>query len=128
MPQVSSIQSNPEEQKLPDEMTCEALWELEDKGERPTVIDIRDEEDWNKGHIDWATHLPLNRVESEAQQIFPDKNELIIACCSIGAESRKAVDKLKEMGYTNVKNLSGGYTGYCGLEDNPEVSTSDSKD
>lgn len=122
MPQnVSSIQTNPEEEQLPDDLTCEALWTMEKKGERPTILDVREEDEWEEGHIEWATHLPLSKVEKEAEQIFPDKNEVIIACCSIGGKSREAVAKLKEMGYTNVKNLSGGYSGYCGIADNPDA-------
>lgn len=123
MPQnISSIQSTPDDEKIPDELTCEALWSIEKKGERPTILDVREEDEWEAGHIEWATHLPLSKVGKEAEQIFPDKNELIIACCAVGGgHSKEAVEKLKQMGYTNVKSLSGGYTGYCGIADNQDL-------
>ena len=110
-------------QEIPDNLTCEALWSMEGLGEKPTVIDVREQDEWDAGHIDYATHLPLSKVETDAEAVLPNKNELIITCCAKGARGQKAADKLKEMGYTRVKNLSGGYTGYCGREDNPDEPT-----
>lgn len=112
-------QTEPEEE-IPDNLTCEALWSMEGLGEKPTILDVREEDEWDAGHIDYATHLPLERIEAEAEAVLPNKNELIITCCATGNRSQQAAEKLKEMGYTKVKNLSGGFTGYCGREDNPE--------
>lgn len=103
------------------EITCEEFWNIEKSGERPTVIDVREKDEYDAGHIDWATHMPLSRLSEEAEQIFPNKQEPLIVCCAIGHTSLEAVQKLQNLGYTNAKSLSGGYSGYCGGLDNPEM-------
>lgn len=103
------------------EITCEEFWSMEKAGERPTVIDVRESDAFEAGHIDWATHLPMSRLSQEAEQLFPNKQEPIIACCAIGQTSKRAVEELQNLGYTNVKSLSGGYSGYCGGMDNPDT-------
>ncbi len=122
---VTLINQEESEKGLPEQLPCEALWQLEHAGERPNILDVREQDEWDAGHIEWATHLPLSNVREQVEKIFPNKNELIISCCASGGRSAKAVDIMKELGYTNVKNLIGGYTGYCGREDNPEEMLSD---
>lgn len=114
-------------EELPEALTCEQLYSMEKSGERPTILDVREQSKWDTGHIDWATHLPLEKVSEEIEQIMPNKNELIITCCTIGKKSGQATELLKELGYTNVKTLSGGYTGYCGIADDPEMSAEESE-
>jgi len=114
---VTPMYSKGDEEELPDSITCDALRMMEAKEEKPIVLDVRSEEKWNEGHIEWATHLPLDKIAEEAEQLLPNKNELIIACCAVGGSSPEAVKILKEKGYTNVKSLSGGYSGYCGEDE-----------
>lgn len=111
------MHSKGDEEQLPDSITCDALRVIEDQEEKPTILDVRTEEEWDKGHIEWATHLPLDRIDEEAEQLLPNKSDLIIACCSVGGRAPQAVKMLQEKGYTNVKSLSGGYTGYCAVEE-----------
>lgn len=119
-PNVTPMYSKGDEEQLPDSITCDALWAAEDQEEKPTVLDVRSEEEWNKGHIEWATHLPLEKVAEEAEQILPNKADLIITCCAVGGRAPEAVKILQEKGYTNVKSLSGGYTGYCARDEESE--------
>lgn len=106
---------------IPAALTCEQLWAMEGQGEKPTILDVREQDEWDAGHVDYATHLPLGNVETDVEKILPNKNEMIIACCASGGRSAQAVEKMKELGYTNVKNLTGGYTGYCSKEKEAEV-------
>lgn len=108
-----------EAKKVVSTMTCEAFWNREEQGDRPTVLDVREKWEWEIGHIDEATHLPLSQVKSDIEKLFPEKNEEIIICCATDNRSAIAGKQLMEMGYTNVKYLSGGYSGYCGGLDNP---------
>ena len=110
-----------DQKKLPDALTCEQLYSMEKSGERPTIIDVREQDEWDDGHIEWATHLPLGKIKDEVEQILPDKNEVIIACCALGNLAGEAAEMMRELGYRNVKSLSGGYTGYCGIADDPEA-------
>jgi rhodanese-related sulfurtransferase len=103
------------------EITCEQFWDIEKSGERPTVIDVREKDEYEAGHIEWATHVPLSSLSKEAEQLFPNKQEPLIVCCAIGKSSLRAVEELQNLGYVNAKSLSGGYSGYCGGLDNPEI-------
>ncbi len=112
-PNTSPMTGEEPAPELPAALTCEQLWSMEGQGEKPTILDVREEDEWEAGHVEYATHLPLGKVETEVEKILPNKGELIIACCASGGRSAKAVEKMKELGYTNVKNLTGGFTGYC---------------
>lgn len=94
-------------------MTCDQFWSLEEKDEHVTVLDVRENDEWEAGHIPWATHIPRGRLEVEVENIIPNKNEEIVICCALGGRAALAGKTLMQMGYTNVKYLSGGYTGYC---------------
>lgn len=98
-------------------MTCEEYFNLEEAGNAPTTIDVREDHEWESGHIPEATHLPLGKIEDEVEQIFPNKSEAYVICCARGGRAAVAGMKMINKGYTNVKYLSGGFTGYCGDED-----------
>jgi len=108
------------ELKEAEAITCEAYWAREKIGEHPSTIDVRSKEEWEQGHIPDATHLPLEKIADEIEQVFPEKNSEIVLCCLTGDKAVDAANKLTDLGYTNVKSLSGGYSGYCGGADNPE--------
>jgi rhodanese-related sulfurtransferase len=47
--------------------------------ESPVVIlDVREKEEWDEGHIPQATLLPRGRLEGRIEQVVPDKNMLIV--------------------------------------------------
>lgn len=127
-PNTSPMTGEAPQEELPQALTCEQLWSMEDQGEKPTILDVREQHEWDAGHVEYATHLPLSQVESDVEKILPNKNELIIACCASGGRSATAVDKMKEMGYTNVKNLTGGFTGYCSKEQEEHIEDEEVED
>jgi rhodanese-related sulfurtransferase len=110
-----------EAKKTVPTMTCEAFWAREEQGDRPTVLDVREAWEWEAGHIDEATHIPLSHLKTEVEKLFPEKKQEIIICCATDNRSAVAGKQLIEMGYTRVHYLSGGYSGYCGGRDNPRV-------
>jgi len=68
------------------------------KSGEAVIIDVRDKEEWNDGHIPGATHLSRGTVELDIEEKVPDPNAMIIA-----AES------LQRMGYKNVRSMAGGF-------------------
>jgi len=68
------------------------------------VIDVREIDEFNQGHIVGAINLPLNQIDT----ITYDKDTTIILYCATGVRSQEAVKKLSDMGYTNLYNLDGG--------------------
>ena len=78
-------------------------------GETLTLVDVREESEWQKGHIRGATHIGKGVIERDAEQKLPDKNAEIILYCGGGFRSALAADNLQKMGYTDVISLDGGW-------------------
>ena len=68
------------------------------KSGEAVMIDVRDKDEWEEGHIPGATHLSRGTVELDIEEKVPDPNAMIIA-----AES------LQRMGYKNVRSMAGGF-------------------
>ena len=71
-----------------------------------TILDVRDEDEWEDGHIPGALHIPL----SQLRQRFPElsKDHEIIAYCQTGQRSYYACRFLAQVGF-RVRNLTGSY-------------------
>ena len=73
-----------------------------------TLIDVRESDEWRKGHVTGAVSWPLSQM---SQGKMPDahKDDRIIVMCQKGARSLHAARLMKEYGFTDVTSLSGGY-------------------
>src|SRR5438132_516025 len=75
------------------------------------IIDVRDKDEWEEGHIPVATHLSRGTVELDIEEKVPDPNATII--CHCGPEgfrgSALAAESLQRMGYKNVRSMAGGF-------------------
>ena len=77
-------------------------------GESVTVLDIREPDEWEEGHIPGAKHVPRGLLELQSAMVLPDKDARIVVHCALGGRGSLAAKTLKEMGYTNVANMEGG--------------------
>jgi sulfur-carrier protein adenylyltransferase/sulfurtransferase len=73
-----------------------------------TLIDVREQVEWDAGHIPGALFIPLGQLGQEIGAAVPDKDTEIIMQCRSGARSGRGTAQLQELGYTNVVNLAGG--------------------
>jgi rhodanese-related sulfurtransferase len=80
-----------------------------DKGEEIVLIDVREESEWNAGHIAGAVHLSKGIIERDIEGKYPDKSSEIILYCGGGFRSVLAAHNLKLMGYKNVISMDGGW-------------------
>ena len=71
------------------------------------VIDVREQSEWDAGHVAGATLLPLADVASRASEVAPDKDAPILLHCAVGARSGRAAGWLVQQGYTNVVSMKG---------------------
>jgi rhodanese-related sulfurtransferase len=83
-----------------------------DSGQKLTLIDVREDNEWQAGHAASAIHISRGTLEREIEKAAPDKAQRVVLYCHSGARSALAADSLQKMGYTNVFSLAGGYTGY----------------
>src|SRR5512141_1311140 len=72
-----------------------------------TLIDVREDHEWEAGHARNATHLGRGVIEREIVGRFPNKDTELILYCGGGYRSALAADNLQKMGYTNVFSVSG---------------------
>jgi len=77
-----------------------------------TLLDVREREEYREGHLDGAVSLPRGFLEMRVEETVPDKGAPIIAYCGGGTRSLIAARTLKEMGYTNVVSMSGGFSAW----------------
>jgi len=73
------------------------------------IVDVREKDEWNEGHIPDATHLSRGTIELDIEEKVPDLNALIICHCGGGGRSALAVESLQKMGYKNVRSMAGGF-------------------
>jgi phage shock protein E len=69
------------------------------------VVDVRNPDEFNAGHVPGAINVPLGNLGAEAPRRFPNKNGVLLLHCLSGGRSGIAKAQLKRMGYPNVFNL-----------------------
>jgi len=80
-----------------------------EKGEKLNLIDVREDNEWEKGHAKGAVHLGRGIIERDIEGKFPDKNQELILYCGGGFRSALAADSLRLMGYKNAVSMDGGW-------------------
>ena len=98
-------------EKVP-KTTCEDCKNLQGSGEDHVVLDVREKEEWDAGHIDGALHIPRGLLEFKIEEAVSDKDKKIVVYCKTGGRASLEVQTLKEMGYSNVSSLEGGFEVY----------------
>ena len=73
------------------------------------VIDVREESEWEAGHVKGAEYIGRGVLERDIEDKVPDKNAELILYCGGGFRSALSADNLQKMGYTNVLSMAGGW-------------------
>ena len=95
--------------KRTKQVSLEELKRRLDSGEKMTLVDVREKDEWRAGYIPGAVSIPRGFLEIQAEQKLPDKNARIVAYCAGGTRSALAAATLQELGYTNVETASPGF-------------------
>ncbi|MBE5819909.1 MAG: rhodanese-like domain-containing protein [Clostridiales bacterium] len=78
------------------------------KNDNVVLLDVRSSQEFNEGHLINAINIPLYELEARVESRIKDKSTIIIAYCSAGIRSKKAVKILKKLKYSNVFNIKEG--------------------
>jgi molybdopterin/thiamine biosynthesis adenylyltransferase/rhodanese-related sulfurtransferase len=82
---------------------------LLDGTEPPLFVDVREQDEWDEGHIPGAIHVPRGFLESRVETAVPDRSHPIVVYCASGNRSAFAAKTLEELGYEDVTSLAGGF-------------------
>ncbi len=76
-----------------------------------TLLDVREEHEYNAGHLENAILVPRGELEFKVGNMpeIADKSTAIMLYCGSGKRAALAAQTLKDMGYTNVMSIAGGY-------------------
>jgi len=80
-----------------------------DAGEKFKLVDVREDNEWARGHLPGAIHLGKGVIERDIEMAVPDKSETLVLYCGGGFRSALAADNLRKMGYQNCISMDGGW-------------------
>lgn len=90
-----------------DMISAEEAKSIIDSGEEHIILDVREKDEYDEGHIPNAVLIPYTEIEDKAEELLPNKDMLILVYCRSGRRSKIASLSLAELGYTNVKEFGG---------------------
>lgn len=73
------------------------------------ILDVREKDAFDAGHLPGALHLPRGQLELRVDKELPDPGARILTYCQLGRVSTLAAATLRQMGYTRAVALDGGY-------------------
>jgi molybdopterin/thiamine biosynthesis adenylyltransferase/rhodanese-related sulfurtransferase len=93
-----------------EEVDASSLHAELDAGQRPELVDVRSQGEWDEGHLPGAHHMGRDYLESRMERTLPDRDTPVVLYCENGNRSLMAAKTLRELGYTQVRHLSGGFS------------------
>ena len=95
------------EKAMYEQITPEEAKKIMDSGEEHIILDTREQDEFDEGHIPGAILIPYTEIENKAEEMLPDKDMQILVYCRSGRRSKIASESLAKLGYTNVKEFGG---------------------
>ena len=100
---VSDIKEN----EMYEMISAQEAKEIMDSGVDHIILDVREQDEYDAGHIPDAILLPYTQIEQKVEDVILDKNALLLVYCRSGRRSKIASETLSALGYTNVKEFGG---------------------
>ncbi len=94
------------------EVTIDDVLKKQREGASFELVDVREDNEWEKGRIKGARHLGRGILERDIEKAIPDKDREIVLYCGGGFRSALSADNLQKMGYRNVASMDGGWRGW----------------
>jgi sulfur-carrier protein adenylyltransferase/sulfurtransferase len=80
-------------------------------GNRPVLVDVREQHEFEEGHIPGAVHVPRGHLETRIEGAVRDRSAPVVLYCASGNRSAFAADTLQRgLGYEDVSSMTGGIT------------------
>ena len=88
-------------------ITAEEAKQIMDTEEGYIILDVREQNEYDAGHIPGAIVISHEEITEKAEEMLTDKDQLILVYCRSGRRSKIAAEALVELGYTNIKEFGG---------------------
>ena len=82
---------------------------VEEPGRDWVLIDVREQDEYRAGHLPGAIGCGRGILEFHIADLVPDTEKEIVLYCRGGHRSALSADSLREMGYTHVASMQGGF-------------------
>ncbi len=96
-------------------ISLEQLKQRLDARDRVVLVDVREREEYRRGHLPGALSIPRDLLELEIEREVPDRATSIVTYCAGGTRSALAAKTLAELGYTNVETANPGFSRWRSL-------------
>src|SRR3954470_20784852 len=95
-----------------EEVDPSEVHKIVNNGNEAVILDVRETEEWDAGHIPGAKHIPRGYLESRVEGVVgSDRSQRVIIYCASGQRSALAANTLKSLlGYEDVASMNGGIT------------------
>lgn len=94
------------------ECTVQDVKQRLDRNDPFHLVDVREDREWDAGHLPRAIHLGKGIIERDVEKTIPDTAAPVVLYCGGGFRSALAAKSLRDMGYTNVISMDGGFSGW----------------
>jgi len=105
---------------LPIDIDVRMVKQMLDGGERFVLLDCREASEVATARIAGSQHIPMREIPARLAELAPHKSERIIVHCHHGGRSLRVTQFLRQQGFEQVQNLSGGIEAWS-LEIDPSV-------
>ncbi|MGH9366402.1 MAG: rhodanese-like domain-containing protein [Thermoanaerobaculia bacterium] len=93
------------------QFTVEELKQMQDRGESPALLDVREPHEYALSDLPGSIKVPLGSLPKSLEKV-PKDRDLVVYCRS-GARSGNAVQFLRQLGYEKAVNLAGGINAWA---------------
>ena len=100
--------------RIPETTLDEVAARLADPNWSGVLIDVREQDEFRAGHLPGARGIGRGILEYHIADEVPDAEREIVLYCRGGNRSALAADSLRQMGYTNVYSMRGGFRAWSG--------------
>lgn len=101
-------------QSVSKDISIEESKKLINDGNVNLILDVRNEDEFAKGHLKNAIQIPVKELKENLSDIEKFKDELVLVYCRSGKRSAEAVDILKENGFKNLVHMKDGISKWDG--------------
>jgi sulfur-carrier protein adenylyltransferase/sulfurtransferase len=104
--QFCGVVPEPDVTTLADEITPIEVAALLEREDRPFLLDVREANEWEIGHLPGAVRISVNELSGRMNEL--DTAREMVVYCRSGVRSRRAIDTLRAAGFRKLKNMTGG--------------------